>query len=116
MIVQKNNYIKKNGRISKDGGFSSAMCMFTGDNMISLGSDPIMLPKDDPNFVYLQLLPNNIDTSKSKSTSENYVSDNNFRNIKALPNINLKNSLSPALEKNNSADDSIQSTAVQSDM
>ena len=83
---------------------------------MSLGSNPIVIPRHDPNFIDLCSSPDNMDASKSKSTSGNSSSSKNFSNLKALPNINLKNSLSTALENFNSVDDSIQSTAVEIDV
>ena len=108
MIARNFNFINQLSRVSKDVSFSSAMHKLTVDDVMSLGHDPIVLPKHNPNFIDFFSSPDNMHVSKYKSTSGNSSYDKNIRHLKALPNGNLKCSLSNELENNNSADDSIQ--------
>ena len=88
--------------------------MLTRDNVMSLGSYQSVLPRDDLKFADLCSLPNCIDAFKSKYEHGNFSSDKNFRNLKDLPNGNLKHSLRPALENITSAEDYIKSMSVES--
>ena len=63
MIARKLNCINQVSRISKYGGFSSATLKMDWCNVMSLGSDPIAIPKGDPNFIDLCLSPDDINVS-----------------------------------------------------